>query len=178
MKLYRSSYLPSNTNSTRQHTAFLPPATPIWVAVRRLRAITPVITFQAMHFRDRQQRELLLSGLRLAINEKVSIEPAAQGGQGRPVDRPTEMIARGSCVGDDAAQGPGRRRAGRRADRVLQPPRSRAAKAAWLLAAAGHRVVGARPRSLQWRRSTVPGGRRPSWLRRIFQSHRRDCRSA
>ena len=33
--------------------------------IRRLRAITPVITFQAMHFRDRQQRELLLSGLRL-----------------------------------------------------------------------------------------------------------------
>jgi predicted Zn-dependent protease len=37
--------------------------------VARLRAITPVVLPAASHFRDREQRALLLSGLRMATGE-------------------------------------------------------------------------------------------------------------
>ena len=37
--------------------------------VGRLRAISPVVVPPAMQFRNREQRELLLSGLRLAAGE-------------------------------------------------------------------------------------------------------------
>ena len=37
--------------------------------VKRLRAITPVIVPDAMHWRNPEHRELFLSGLRLAVGE-------------------------------------------------------------------------------------------------------------
>ena len=42
-----------------------------WQAIERLRAITSVIVANAAHWRDPEQRELYLSGLRLAIGDVV-----------------------------------------------------------------------------------------------------------
>jgi hypothetical protein len=78
-RMHRPSFCSRSrtTLPTPSRTAPLPPATLTWVGsstpkiVSRLRTITPVVVPDANYLRNPEQRELYLSGLRMAADKEA-----------------------------------------------------------------------------------------------------------